>query len=204
MGLAGLGRFAVRPEGDLQVLRDWESVGPRASAARNAWVGGALLVGAVVAWVVVGRALVGDGGGAAAAGVIAALLTLAGYAFVTVARFSARYRAPCAALAAIGSDRIVVLPWVARDGAVDLRPEGRLGAAIPLGDVHGASPRPCGPGVAVELVTDHGPIDVLVAADATSARIWCAALARLLEEARHPRQQATARQRARQRAATAG
>ena len=37
-----------------------------------------------------------------------------GYAFVGVARFSARYRATSAPLVAVGRDRIIVLPWVAR------------------------------------------------------------------------------------------
>ena len=204
-GLAApsLARFALRSEGERSVLRDWDSAGPRASARRNAWIGGALLVGAALAWLQLWRSF-GGGGGAServVAGAAAALRTLRGYAFVGVARFSARYRAPCAALVALGRDRIAVLPWVGRDGAVDMRPEGRLGAAISLGEVRGARPRPDGKGVAVELDTDHGPIDAMVCPDAASADLWCAALGRALDEARHPRQGATARQRARQRAA---
>jgi hypothetical protein len=200
---AELARFALRTEGDAVVLRDWDSMGPRASAARDGWIGGVLLLGAVAGWVELWRSV--DGGRLAgvtvAAGVVAALLTLAGYAFLGVARFSSRYRASCAPLVSVGRDRIVVLPWVGRDGAVDTRPEGRLGAAIPLGEVRGSSPRPRSKGFAVELDTDHGPIDAMVCPSAASADLWCAVLDRAVDEARHPRQGATARQRARQRAA---
>jgi hypothetical protein len=203
--VAELARFALRSEGEAVVVRDWDSTGPRASAVRNAWIGGALFVGAVAGWVQLWRSLREGGppGVTVAAGVVAALLTLAGYAFVGVARFSARYRAACAPLVAVGRDRIVVLPWVGRDGAVDARPEGRLGAAIALGEVRRASPKPRRNGVAVELDTDHGPIDAMVCATAASAELWCAVLDRIVDEARHPRLVATARQRARQRAAAA-
>jgi hypothetical protein len=135
------------------------------------------------------------------AGAAAVLLSLMGYAFVGVARFSARYRATSAPLVAVGRDRIVVLPWVARDGAVDTRPEGRLGAAISLGEVRAPRPRPHGDGVAVELDADHGPIDAMICPDRASADLWCAVLARVVDESRHPRAVASARQRARQRAA---
>jgi hypothetical protein len=118
-----------------------------------------------------------------------------------VARFSARYRAACAPLLAVGRDKLVVLPWVGRDGAVDDRPEGRIGAAITLGEVRGTSAKPRGDGVAVELDTDHGAIDAMVCPGEAPAALWCAAVGRVVDEARHPRQGGTARQRARQRAA---
>jgi hypothetical protein len=193
-----LARFSLRTEGDAVVLRDWESRGPRASAARNGWIGAVLLAAAAVAWFELWRSTqAGETGAAAAAGIVAALLTIAGYAFVGVARYSARYRAPCAPLVAVGHDRIVVLPWVGRDGAVDVRPEGRLGAAIPLGEVRSARTRSHDGGTAVELDTDHGPIDAMVCPTRASAELWCAVLDRVVEEARHPRAGATARQRAR-------
>jgi hypothetical protein len=200
---ASLARFAIRTEGDLVVVRDWNNEGPRASAVRNAWIGGALLLGAALAWYQLWRSIgaTGTGGERLAAGAAGALLTLMGYAFVGVARFSAGYRAPCAPLLALRRDRLMVLPWVARDGAVDMRPEGRLGAAISLGEVRGARPRPFGEGVAVELDTEHGAIDAMVCPDARSADLWCAVLGRAMDDARHPRQGASARQRARQRAA---
>jgi hypothetical protein len=193
LAAAVLARFSLRTEGSRVVLRDWDSAGPRTSAARNAWIGAALMVAAAAGGYALWRA-----GAAVAAGIVAALLALAGYAFLTVARFSARYRATSAPLVAVGRDRIAVLPWVSRDGAVDVRPEGRLGAAIALGEVRGASPQPRKGGVAVELDTDHGPIDVMVCPSAAAAERWCAVLDRVIDEARHPRQGATARQRARQ------
>jgi hypothetical protein len=203
VAVPSLARFAVRSEGDVVVLRDWGSRGPRDSARRNGWIGAALLLLAALAWLQLFRSF-----GAAATtgervglGAIAALLSLMGYAFAGVARFSSRYRATSAPLVAVGRDRIMVLPWVGRDGAVDVRPEGRLGAAISLGEVRAPRPRPHRDGVAVELDTDHGPIDALICPDAPSADRWCAVLVRIMDEARHPRAGSTARQRARQRAA---
>ncbi len=204
-GLAAgaLGRFALHREGERAVVRDWESAGPRASAARNAWIGAAFMVLAAAGWYQLWRVVHagGAGGEAIASGIGAALFTLAGYAFLGVARFSARYRAASAPLVAVGKDRLIVLPWVSREGAVDTRAEGRLGAAIPLGEVRGATPVPRGAGVAVELDTDHGRIDAMLCPTAAAAALWCAVLDRVVDEARHPRQGATARQRARQRAA---
>jgi hypothetical protein len=199
-----LARFALRSEGSLVVLRDWESVGPRASAPRNAVVGGVLLAAAAGALFQLWRSFqAGANNEAIAAGATAALLALAGYAFLGVARFSSRYRATSAPLMALGPDRIVVLPWVSRDGAVDQRPDGRLGAAIGLGDVTGlgTEPRPREGGVAVVLLGGHGPIDVMVCPTAAVADAWQRALDRVVTEARHPRKGATARQKLRARAA---
>jgi hypothetical protein len=202
---AELGRLSMRTEGDRVVLRDWDSRGPRETAGRNAGIGVALMVGAVAAWLGLWRSLgpSGSSGAAIACGVLGALLTLAGYAFLGVARFSAKYGATSAPLVAVGRDRIVVSPWVGRAGAVDVRPEGRLGAAIPLHEVRSAHAAARARGAAVELDTDHGPIDAAVCSGEASAILWCGALNRAIEEARHPRQGATARQRARQKAAAA-
>jgi hypothetical protein len=204
LSAVALARFGVQREGDRVVVRDWDSRGPRASAGRNAWIGAALAAVAAVAWFELWRSLRAGGGldgPAIAAGVAGALFTVAAYAFLGVARFSAKYQAASAPLAAVGRDRIVVAPWVGRDGAVDARPEGRLGAAIPLGEVRQASLKRRGPAAfAVELDTDHGAIDAMVCTDQAAAELWCAVIDRAVDEARHPRQGATARQRARQRA----
>jgi hypothetical protein len=53
----------------------------------------------------------------------------------------------------------------------------------------------------VELDTDHGPIDAMMCSSEKAAGLWCEAVDRIADEARHPRKEATARQRARQRAA---
>jgi hypothetical protein len=196
-----LARFALRTEGDRVVLRDWDSPGPRASAPRNTWIGVALLAAAAACWFQLRRSLGTGGvsGAAIAAGVAAALLSLAAVAFLGVARYSARYCASSAPLWTVARDRLVVLPWVSREGAVDARPEGRLGAAIALGEVRAARPQPRGHGFAVELDTDHGLIDAMLCPSAASAELWCAVLDAAVDEARHPRQGATARQRAKQR-----
>jgi hypothetical protein len=116
-----------------------------------------------------------------------ALFALAGYAFLGVARFSSRYRALSAPLVALGKDRLIVLPWVSRAGAVDARQEGRLGAAIPLVEVRAASVKPRGARYAVEIDTDHGPMDGLEADREEVARYWAASLNRVADEVRHPR-----------------
>jgi hypothetical protein len=205
LGAAELGRFALRGEGDRVVMRDLSSDGPRASAARNRWIGAALIVAAAAFWYQLARALgsAAPTGTAIMFGVLGALFTLAGYAFLGVARFSARYSARSTALWAVGRDQLIVLPWVNRDGAVDLRPEGRLGAAIPLGEVRAASPQKRRGGVAVTIDTDHGAIDAAVCESEASARLWCGALDRAIDEARHPRAGASAKQRARAKAQTA-
>ena len=203
LSAADLARFALRSEGARTVVRDWDSRGPRASAGRNAIVGGALMLVAAAAWYALVRSL-GEGGASStsiAAGIAGALFTLAGYAFLGVARFSAKYRASSLPVVVVERDRIVVAPWVGRDGAVDTRLEGHLGAAISLGEVRTASPKPRDGSTAVELDTDHGPIDAMLCPSAAAARLWSAALSRVIDEARHPRKEATARQRARQRAA---
>lgn len=200
--LEGLGRFALRREGDRVVLRDLAGAGPRASATRNTLIGIGLAIVAALFWYELGIAVrAGAGVGAAVTfGALAALFSLAAYAFLGVARFSARYRAASSPLVAFGEGRFVVLPWVSRSGAVDLRPEGRLGAAIPLGELRAVSVKPRGGRFAVELESDHGPIDALTDPREEVARFWAAALERVTAEARHPGVAASPRQRARARA----
>jgi hypothetical protein len=84
-----------------------------------------------------------------------------------------------------------------------LRPEGRLGAAIPIGEVQGVSVLDRDGKKVVELATDHGPIDALESEDAKLADALCEALRRGLDQVRHPGKGASARQRARAKAATA-
>lgn len=204
MDATALGRFSMRTEGERVVFRDWDSVGPRATARRNGWIGAVILVVAVGAWALFAREMMtGTQGSKVGSAMAAALLTLTGYAFVGVAQFSAKYRARSAPLVWVGRDRLVVMPWVGRDGAVDARPEGRFGAAIPLVDVQSASVTESVGGVAVRLATDHGPFDAIVCPSQPVAELLCAALERAIDEARHPRANATARQRFRARASAA-
>lgn len=193
-----IARFAIRSEGDRVVVRDLGSIGPRADAPRNTVVGLAL-------WIIAGGMFYGliltlkGGGGTfpmAAFGVAAALFFLAGVAFLGVARFASKYTARSSPLAVVSADRLVIAPWVARDGAVDARPEGRLGAAIPLGEVRASKVTPRDGGAAVIVDTDHGAIDVLVADRSDVARALSSAFDRVVSELRHPRTTATAKQRA--------
>jgi hypothetical protein len=196
-----LARFALRFEGDRRVLRDYASAFPRSSSRRNLFISFALLATAALLWFELARALRAERGSLAIAlGVFAALVSLAWYAFLGVSRFSARYVARSAPLLAIAPGSVVVRPWVARTGAVDLSAEGRLGAAIPLGEVRAPAVRPRGDLYAVELDTDHGPMDLLESESEAVATLWCDVLGRALREAAHPESRASARQRARARA----
>ncbi|WP_437669031.1 hypothetical protein [Sorangium sp. So ce131] len=202
LSAGALARFAIRSEGELLVLRDHASRGPRGSATRNGLIGGALLIAALALWIQVMRsASAGDGGVALGVGSAAALLSLTGYAFLGVARFSSRYAARSAPVASFAPGRFVVAPWVSRTGAIDLRPEGRLGAAISAGEVHGVHARPRGDRFAVEIESDHGPIDVLLTDREDVAQYWRAATDRAVASVRHPGGP-SARQRLRARAQT--
>ncbi|WP_437302393.1 hypothetical protein [Sorangium sp. So ce388] len=187
LSAVALSRFAIRSEGELLVLRDHASQGPRGSATRNALIGGLLLLAALALWIQVMRSVAaGDSGIAIGVGSGAALLSLAGYAFLGVARFSSRYAARSAPVASFGPGRFVVAPWVSRTGAIDLRPEGRLGAAISAGEVHGVQVQPRGDRFAVEIDTDHGPIDALLTGREDVARYWRDAMDRAVASVRHP------------------
>ncbi|MGK3992970.1 hypothetical protein [Sorangium sp. So ce1024] len=204
---AALARFALRSEGDLFVLRDHASQGPRGSATRNALIGAALLLVGLALWIQVMRSVsAGDSGIAIGVGSAAALLSLAGYAFLGVARFSSRYAARSAPVASFGTGRFVVAPWVSRTGAIDLRPEGRLGAAISAGEVHAVQVQPRGDRFSVEIDTDHGPIDALLTDREDVARYWRDVTDRAVASVRHPggpsaRQRLRARAQAQQAAA---
>ncbi|WP_437826041.1 hypothetical protein [Sorangium sp. So ce1153] len=187
LSAVALSRFAIRSEGELLVVRDHASQGPRGSATRNALIGGLLLLAALALWIQVMRSVAaGDSGIAIGVGSGAALLSLAGYAFLGVARFSSRYAARSAPVASFGPGRFVVAPWVSRTGAIDLRPEGRLGAAISAGEVHGVQVQPRGDRFAVEIDTDHGPIDALLTGREDVARYWRDAMDRAVASVRHP------------------
>jgi hypothetical protein len=199
-----LARFAMRGEGDRIVLRDYASRGPRETARRTLFIGLVLLALAVGLWALFGtRVREGDQGWSVALGAVAALVSLTAYAFLGVGRFAVSYAAASSPLVAMGRDRVIVAPWVSRRGEVDLRPEGRLGAAIPIGEVQGVSVLDRDGKKVVELATDHGPIDALESDDAEVAELLAEALRRSVDQVRHPGRGASAKQRARAKAATA-
>lgn len=199
-----LARFSLRSEGPRIVLRDFASRGPREKVGVHLLVGLGFTAAAATAWAMFARNTATAGFGAQ--GSIAwlggsVLLTLAAVAFLGVARFARRYAAASAPLVSLGAGKVVVAPWVSRKGAVGLEMEGRFGAGIELGEVRGVSVQPRKGLHAIELATDHGPMDALLTDDAAVARYLTAALARVADDLR-PRTAPNARQRARARAAT--
>ena len=187
LGAAALARFTLRAEAEPAVLRDHANAGPRASAPRNLGVGLVLVVAAAALWIQTARSAAADQRGVALGfGAAAMLLSLAGYAFLGVARFSARYVARSSPLAWLARDRFAVAPWVSRAGAIDLRPEGRLGAALAAGELRAVNARARDDRWVVELDTDHGPIDALRTESEAVARFWRAALVRTASAIRHP------------------
>lgn len=184
---AALAPVVLRTEGEPLVLRDHAGAGPRASAPRNVLIGLAFVVASAPFWVQTAqRAAAGEHGAAVGFGAAALLLSLAGYAFLGVARFSSKYAARSTALAWFSRDRFVVAPWVNRLGAIDLKPEGRLGAAIPVGELRAVHVQPRDGAWVVELDTEHGTIDALRADAEDVARYWSAAIAWAAASVRHP------------------
>jgi len=204
VSVRALARFTLRGEGPRLVLRDFASRGPREGAGVNLAIGLGFTALAAACWAMFGQST-------RAAGVTAApslawllgavLLTLAATAFLGVARFARRYVATSAPLVAIGSGKVTVAPWVSREGAVVLEPEGRFGAAIDLAEVRGVSVQDREGRHAVEIATEHGPIDALITDDPTIARYLALALDRAIDDLRPQSTSPTARQRARKRAA---
>ncbi len=200
-----LARFSLRGEGPRLVLRDFASRGPREGAGLHLVIGLVLAALAAGAWTMFARSA-GAAGPTAAVSLAwlggSALISLGAVAFLGVARFAMRYAADSEPLVAIGAGKIMVAPWVSRTGAVMVDPEGRFGSGIDLGEVRGVSVQDRKGRHALEVATDHGPIDALLTDDPTVARYFAAALARTFEDLR-PEAGPNARQRFRQRAAAA-
>jgi hypothetical protein len=194
-----LAPLAMRFEGDVLVVREIGSGGPRATARRTGLTGALLALPAAAAWITLARGL-GERGTGESLGLfaLATLFSLAAYAFVGVARYAARYRADSAPVLAVSGGRFVVRPWVGRDGAVERRADGRFGAAIPIHELRGVATRQRGDVSSVELDTDHGPIDVALLSDPRAAELWSVALRGVLAGAAHRVTGPTAIQRARE------
>lgn len=201
-----LSRFTLRGEGPMLVLRDFASAAPREGAGLHIVIGLAFVGLAAGAWMMFAKSA--QAAGATASGSLgwlggSVLLTLAATAFLGVARFTLKYAAASAPLVAIGSGKVTVAPWVSRSGAVMPEPEGRFGAGIDLGEVRGVSVQSRKGQLALEVATDHGPIDALLMDDPTLAQHLAAALGRAIDDLRPAAAGPTARQRARQRAGAA-
>lgn len=181
-----LARWALRREGDLFVLRDHASRGPREAAARE-WLGTALLgLGGVVAWIAAYDAYRGERYETLAiTGAIGLVLTLAAFATLRIARHSARYRANSQALLYASRDRIVIAPWHSRSGAVDLKPEGRYGAALRIAELETIDVVADGSGFTLRAHSSHGPFDIGTLETEEQAKRWQGAVLRLLERVSH-------------------
>jgi hypothetical protein len=175
-------RLGLRMEGDYLVLRDHESRGPRAGAAKYRGIAVTAAALAALTWVLFARELRAGGalGSVLGLAAVAAVLSLAAFAMNEVARFANKYVAESAPLAWFSDDRFVVAPWVSRDGAIDQQPEGRLGAAIRVAEVDGVITRDKDGSYAVTLETQHGPIDAFETPHRELACAYQAAIVRAL------------------------
>lgn len=200
-----VGRFTLSFEGDFLVLRDHRSAGPRGSAARFRAIAIGCAVPALALAIVAGLSLrtylsePGHGiGPSLGFGAVALVLGIAAFAFFEVARYAAAYRAESSPLAWFSDDRVVVGPWVDRNGAIDTRPEGRLGAAIRTGEITAAVVREREGVWAVVLETAHGPMEVAVTEYPDVARVLEKAVWRSVQAVAAPARRKSALQRAKE------
>lgn len=202
----GARRYSLRFEGEHLVLRDLESAGPKQGAGLFVLL--AIVFGGLAVYTLreLSRAWSGEAtsGALLGLGALSAILVLASYAMASVARFSYAYVATSTPLAWFADDRVVVAPWVSREGAIDTQPEGRYGAAIKIAEVERVVVDARSGAHTVKLETAHGPIDVLSATRELCDH-WAKAIERALPLVAAPRKKATAimRARARREGATA-
>ncbi|MEM6787039.1 MAG: thioredoxin family protein [Myxococcota bacterium] len=156
-----LATWSLRREGDLWVLRDYSSFGPREAAPRE-WVGfGLMLAGAGACWAMGARMAAAAAGESAAVWLVtAAVLSTMSFAMFHIARHSSRYQERSEALMFLGASQFVVAPWVSRVGAVDDKPEGSYGKALRMRELTRVAVARIGRGFTLRLETTHGPMDV--------------------------------------------
>lgn len=174
-------RFSFAREGDLIVLRDYEHAGPTERASRYLLFALVLLGAGVAASALTWHTWVATGATTTVLGyaVLAGVILVGAFAMSRIFAHARSYVPSHTPLAWFGDDRVVVLPWVSRTGAVDRRPEGRLGAAIVTAEIDEVVVMEDASLFAVTLTGPHGPIEILrssVRADAERV----AAVARLL------------------------
>lgn len=196
----GARRYSLRFEGEHLVLRDLESAGPKQGAGLYVLL--SLVFGGLAVYTLLELSKAWSGGGTSGAllglGALSAILVLASYAMASVARFSYAYVATSTPLAWFADDRVVVAPWVSREGAIDTQPEGRYGAAIRIAEVERVVVDERADAHTVKLETAHGPIDVL-SATRELCEHWAKAIEAALPRVAAPRKKATAVMRARAR-----
>ena len=120
-----------------------------------------------------------------------------------MARFATKYAARSQALFWVASDHYVVAPWVARDGAVDVRREGRLGAAIKSKEYERVVVVPRKDGFSVDVDSAHGSMEVLNTDDEEQANRMAQLVERRLSAMDRPTRAATKKKKATPKAAAA-
>ncbi len=199
-----LSRVSFGREADCIVLRDHGGPDPKRNVPSFRAAAIAFAVIAVGLYVTLALEIPRVGIGAIlGTGSLALVSSVAAYAFFEIARFGARYDADSVALAWFGADRVVVAPWVSRRGAIDTRPSGRFGAAIRTTEIHGCSSLEKNGEAAVELSTEHGPIEVVRLADREAGVALANAIERMIASVAAPEKKKTALMRAKARRADA-
>jgi len=195
-GFAPRFRFAL--EGDAIVLRDAEDRGPRERVARYRGIALLLVVLGLLATIAVVDRIQSSAGALAIVGaaIPPVVLLVGAFAMNEIARHASRYRAGSAPLASFADDRVVVAPWVSRDGAIDPKPEGRLGAAIACGEIGAVEVRPRDGAHAVTLDGLHGPMEVVLTRDASTAEALRIAIEGTIARVASPKRRMTALMRA--------
>ncbi|MBM4376227.1 MAG: thioredoxin family protein [Deltaproteobacteria bacterium] len=181
-----LSQLSLRCEAGRWVLRDRVTLGPRASLGRELLLFGVVVaatlgagIGASVAW------HAGDRERAAIFGICGVVGAIAAFAVSQIALHSARYRAEGAPVLFACRDRFVAAPWVARDGAVMLLPEGRYGAGLPIGGIDRIAHVAEDGAHRLVCVSDHGSIELASFGSERAALAWQRVVLRMLEMARH-------------------
>ncbi|NUP05036.1 MAG: hypothetical protein HOW73_03130 [Polyangiaceae bacterium] len=191
-------RYSMHLEGDRIVLRDHDSSGPRERVGRYRMLALILVVLGIVGVAVFAERL--NAGAPVAAligvGVVPLVVFIGAFAMNEIARYAARYAGKSAPLAWFADDGIVVAPWVSREGAVDTKPEGRLGAAVACGEVHGVEVRSREGALAVTIDGLHGPIEVAVTNDQSIAELLRVTVETAIAKVSSPKKRVTALMRA--------
>ena len=186
MSAHALAPWALRREGDLFVLRDHASRGPREAAASELVACVVLCLGAVAAWVTAVSAYGTESWQTMIISIaIGFVLTLAGFAMSQIWLHSYRYRANSEALLYAAQDRLVVAPWHSRSGAVDVKPEGRYGAALRIDEVERIEVVPEDAGWTLRAQSSHGPMDIGTLETQEQADAWQKIVTRLTAGVAH-------------------
>ncbi|MFO0616015.1 MAG: hypothetical protein U0414_25695 [Polyangiaceae bacterium] len=185
----GAARLAWSREGEVIVLRDFANPGPAryAAAYRTTSIVSLAVAVALAGSIAIQAAAGAPVGALIGTGAVAAVLLVNAFAFFQIAGFARRYASESLALAWFGDDRVVVGPWLSRYGAVDMRPSGRLGAAIPTAEVNGVGCFDRGGAHAVEMASEHGPFEIVRAPTAALAEDIKRVTDALLETVAAPR-----------------